>query len=659
MADLMDETDDGVGTSRADAAGAGGTATAAALGAAAPAAANSASASGAAGLFRSHSAGALETFTALLNDDDGDDDDDKPKTAASASENAGANAGAGGNATVPPRIAVVQARAQARVEILEKQLELVRQQQKTTGVKAIGAGSPIRAGAGPGSPSAATSTASTDSPVAPHIAAAQARADALEKLLQMRDAEAPDARIVAAQARAAALEKQLLDEAAAKAEGAKAAPAQTVPAAAFEALPFQRLDSNPRRPARNSGFPLPLLSTKDDKYIPPKIKSLDGFRAAFDLMRANMKSKNNKRKASEMSDARNADCEAENDNSTAADDKIPLPEATFNGDIFSNMIYRGKIDLTEQDWTVTGMYSINERSKAAAKIRQRQTEHILIQKVEVAKAEAAAAMAAPAPGPAAPATQTTKRKKTWTAEQEQTIAELKRQKAELDEKLARHQAAKSKEKATASPAPNPTLGGSSLLPPILPNAAIDPRTGTPKAPPGPSAEDVPVQDAEQAAERLIHPASVKPDEIRPLVSNEAMGAASSLLDLIPQVARKAPLGGAEKGQVEMDPSDDSQKGPENGTKRSADELTAENTTDQGPLSPNSEDKMIIDLETLGKRKKARRLTPSGSGTSAENGTVGVGGKPEEDMKAANTPNTGCVVARKDVVATEGAEGVEK
>ena len=702
MADLMDETDDGVGTSRAEAGGAAagaGTATAGT-------GAGAGDSRDAPGIPRRHSAGALQTFTDLLNDADSDDDDDKPASAGAPTKISGVNAESGDDAILSPRIAA----AQARVEALEKQLELVRQQQQAR-AKAIGVGVP-RAGAGAaGSPptaAAATgSTASTDPAVAPHIAAAQARADALEKklaqqkelqhgiqeeLLQLRDAEAPDARIASAQARVDALEKQLADGAAASKEvaaageaeapavpAAKAAPVvaaavapetvdaqaaasvATVPAAALAALPFQRLDSNPRRPARNSGFPLPLLSTKDDKYVPPKIKSLDGFRAAFDKMRTNMKSKSNKRKASEMSIAGNAGGAAENDKSTVVDDKIPLPEATFNGDIFSNMIYRGKIDLTEQDWTVTGMYSINEKSKAAEKIRQYQAEQILLQKVEVAKAEAAAARAASeaAAAPAAPETQSSKRKKGWTAEQEQMIAELKRQKAELDEKLARHQATKSKEKAAPSPAPKPALGGGSLLPPILPNAAIV----IPKAPADPSTGSGPAQDAskeaekttkepEQEASRALPRASVKPSDIRPLVSNEAMGAASTLLDLMPRVPKNEYAAGDEKVQIQdhqKEAEKDSQMGLENGTKRSADEMVGESTMDQGPLSPNSEDKMMTDLQTMGKRKKVRRLTPPGGETSAPNALVGAGEKVEEEAKtvAANTvaaPDTGGSVA---------------
>ena len=699
MADLMDETGDGVGTSRADAGGAAagaGTATAGT-------GAGAGDSRDAPGIPRRHSAGALQTFTDLLNDadsDEDDDDDDKPTSAGSSTKISGVHAESGDDAILSPRIAA----AQARVEALEKQLELVRRQQQVR-AKAIGVGVP-KAGAGAaGSPPAAAaaptgSAASTDPAVAPHIAAAQARADALEKklaqqkelqhgiqeeLLQLRDAEAPDARIAAAQARVDALEKQLADGAAAK-EGAAAAgeaeapavPAATaapvvaaavapetaeaqavasvatVPAAALAALPFQRLDSNPRRPTRNSGFPLPLMSTKDDKYVPPKIKSLDGFRAAFAKMRANMKSKSNKRKASEISSAGNAGGAEENDKSTVVDDKIPLPEATFNGDIFSNMIYRGKIDLTEQDWTVTGMYSINEKSKAAEKIRQYQAEQILLQKVEAAKAEAAAVRAASeaaaVAAPVAPGTQPTKRKKGWTAEQEQMIAELKRQKAELDEKLARHQATKSKEKTAPSPAPKPALGGGSLLPPILPNAAIV----IPKAPADPSTGSGPTQDAnkeaeetinepEQEASRALPPASVKTSDIRPLVSNEAMGAASTLLDLMPRVAKNESAAGDEKVQIQdhqTEPEKDSKMGLENGTKRSSEEMAGESTMDRGPLSPNSEDKMMTDLQTMGKRKKARRLTPPGGETSAPNALVGAGEKVEEEAKTVAVSDTG-------------------
>ena len=688
MADLMDETDDGVGTSRADA----GAATAGAGAATAGTGAIGGDARDAPGIPRRHSAGALRTFTDLLNDagsddDDGDDNTSQPTSAGASTKTSGVNAEGGGDAIVSPRIAA----AQARVEALEKQLELVRQQQQAR-AKAVGAGVP-GAGAGAGSPPTAAaapsgSAASTDPAVAPHIAAAQARADALEKkleqqkelqrgiqgeLLQLRDAEVSDARIAAAQARVDALEKQLADGAAAKAGAAGAAEAQavpaataadpappvakavapatpearaaasvaTVPAAALAALPFQRLDSNPRRPARNSGFPLPLMTTKDDKYVPPKIKSLDGFRAAFDKMRTNMKSKSNKRKASEMSNAGIADSAGESDNSTAINDKIPLPEATFNGDIFSNMIYRGEIDLMGQDWTVTGMYSINEKSKAAEKIRQYQAEQILLQKVDAAKAEAAAARAkaaseaaaAAASAPDAPETQPAKRKKGWTAEQEQMIAELKRQKAELDEKLARHQAAKSKEKAAAKP----VLGGGSLLPPILPNAAIDPNTGIPKAPADPSTENCLAQDASKESEKStkepeLPSASVKPSDIRPLVSNEAMGAASTLLDLIPRAAKNDVVAGVEKVQIQQqEPEKNSQMMLENGTKRSADELAGE-STDQGPLSPNSEDKMMTDLQTMGKRKKARRLTPPGGETSAPNALVGAGKELEKEVK---------------------------
>ena len=486
--------------------------------------------------------------------------------------------------------------------------------------------------------------ASVDPDVDPHIAAAQARVDALKKklarqkelqqrgggiaeeLLYMRDAGAPDARIVAAQARADALEKQLVDQAAAKAEAqaraaaaaatttatttARAAPPAVLlaAAAALPALPFQRLDSNPRRPARNSGFPLPRTSTKDDAYVPPKIKNLDSFRAAFAKMRTNMTSKSsNKRKASEMSDAGNAADGAKGESEELKeddDDKIPLPLATFNGDIFSNMIYRGKIDLKEEDWTVTGMYSINEKSAVVQKIRQRQAELILYREVEAAKGEAAAAMAAAA-ATGVPGTQPARRKKGWTPEQEQTIAELKKQKAELDEKLARHQAAKSTEKAAAALEAKPGYGGGSLLPPILPNAAIDTSTGAPKASVDSSVEGDSAQDANKGAE----------------VSNEALGAASSLLDLMPRVAKKE-SGFDSEGQEE----------PENQKKRSADELTAVSATDQDRLSSSSENKMMADLQTMGKRKKARRLTPPGTETPA-NGLVNVGGEKKSGDEA--------------------------
>lgn len=676
MADLMDETDDGVGTSRADAGGATGTGASAGVSKDVP------------GLSRSHSAGALQTFTDLLNDadsDDDDDDDDKPTNAGALKKTSGVDAeGGDDDAIISPRIAA----AQARVEALEKQLELVRQQQQAR-AKAIGVGV-LGAGAG-----------ATDPAVAPHIAAAQARVDALEKklaqqtelqhgiqegLLPLRDAEASDARIAAAQARVDALEKRLADGAAAAkaraAAGAQAVPAATaaavvpaalapetaeaqaaasvttVPAVALAVLPFQRLDSNPRRPARNSGFPLPLMSTKDDKYVPPKIKSLDGFRAAFDKMRTNMKSKSNKRKVSELSSAGNADGAGENDKSTVVDDKIPLPEATFNGDIFSNMIYRGKIDLTAQDWTVTGMYSINEKSKAAEKIRKYQAEKIFLQKVEAAKVEAAAAraaseaVAAAATATAAPETRPAKRKKGWTAEQEQVIAELKRQKAELDQKLARHQAAKSKEKGAASPAPKPALGGGSLLPPILPNAAIDSSTGIPKAPADPSTANGPTQDANKEAEKTNK--EPEPSDIRPSVSNEALGAASTLLDLIPQVGKNEPATGDEKVQIQQqEPEKDSQMGLENGTKRSADDMVAESTTDQGPLSPNSEDKMMTDLQTMGKRKKARLTPPAPGGeTSTPNALVGTCEKVNEEAK---TVAVGAVAA-SDTGGSVAAEG---
>lgn len=185
------------------------------------------------------------------------------------------------------------------------------------------------------------------------------------------------------------------------------------------------------------------------------------------------------------------------------------------------MIYRGKIDLKEEDWTVTGMYSINEKSAVVQKIRQRQAEQILYREVEAAKGEAAAAMVAAA-ATGVSGTQPARRKKGWTPEQEQTIAELKKQKAELDKKLARHQAAKSTEKAAAALEAKPGYGGGSLLPPILPNAAIDTSTGAPKASVDSSVEGDSAQDANKGAE----------------VSNEALGAASSLLDLMPRAAKK-------------------------------------------------------------------------------------------------------------------------
>ena len=98
-----------------------------------------------------------------------------------------------------------------------------------------------------------------------------------------------------------------------------------------------------------------------------------------------------------------------------------------------------------------------------------------------------------------------------------------------------------------------------------------------------------------------------------------------------------------------------QKEPENQKKRSAGELTAVSATDQDQLSPSSENKMMTDLQMMGKRKKARRLTPPGAETPA-NGLVNVGGE-KKSGEEANTAadDTGSNMTHNVMVVTEESE----
>mmetsp|Transcript_22367 Transcript_22367/g.48633 ORF Transcript_22367/g.48633 Transcript_22367/m.48633 type:complete len:663 (+) Transcript_22367:188-2176(+) len=237
---------------------------------------------------------------------------------------------------------------------------------------------------------------------------------------------------------------------------------------------------NPRRPpTSNSGFPLPRLSSSDNAYLPPKIKSLDGFRSAYNQMKKNIGEGKKKRKVSvTLGDTEN-DATSTSVGNVGADD-ISLPKATVTRDIFASMVHRRRIDLRKHDLSVSGMYSVNISDRIAKTMVPRKQ-----QKERGAGHEEAApapAVLAPVPAPVPAPVDTVKQphfqppqKKQRTQHHEQQlqmIADLKKQKAQLDEQYEQMKAAKKREAAQQATPELHVPQPAGLLPPILPNSAV-------------------------------------------------------------------------------------------------------------------------------------------------------------------------------------------
>lgn len=663
----------------------------------------------------SDSAGHLSTFATLMQASTHSGQTADALLGASVPPTFASHSATSASSSLPPQIAAAQARADA----LEGQLAA--EQNKEEELAALQKQQQQQLGGG--------------SDVPPHIAAIQARAQALERQLATEQAEEAAAiqrlRQKRELEREAAIARQLLlqqqqmqmqmygvgatsssatggsESGASSVAAATSAGGSGQPSAAAAAkrlpLPPTKPKPNPRRPPNpcNSGFPLPRLSTVEDAYVPPKIKSLDGFRSAYQRMRKNLDDgkRKKKRKASVAlgDEKREMDMDNDDDDDDGDGQDIPLPKATFTGDIFSNMICRGRIDLKEHDLTITGMYSVNGPGRI---VEDQPTQHQK-QQQEEEEEEGHAQVASDAPAaPAETAPQPPPRKKQKTPEQLQMIAELKRQKAMLDEQLARYEQLNSaKEKGVeeepapvkakadapepaaqpvAAPQPEQEVKPQSaqgLLPPILPNTAMEVNKGQPQC----QEESVQqkleaiarleqekaqlerekaILDARLAAKRDVAPAQLQQAQAqdllppillnsligkqgpegaanptdgepsamavengtkpvssahpRPLVSNIPLGAAASLLGLVSQPQAK------ESPQPETE-SDIPTASEDNTKKRGIDALasiSAPATEEPVPYSPRTEERMKNDLETIGKRKKARRLSKEGVEESA-------------------------------------------
>ena len=260
---------------------------------------------------------------------------------------------------------------------------------------------------------------------------------------------------------------------------------------------------NPRRlPTRNSGFPLPRLntstSTSNNAYVSSTIKSLDGFRSAYQQMKKNMDEGMKKRKTSVvLGELKNDATGVRNDDAKAS----PLRETFLVGDIFAGMICRRRIDLKEHDLTVTGMYSVNDPDRIIEDVRQRQRQ--MEQKRGRQLAASTPSVLAPVPSPVAavhqPSSEAPPQKKQRIQRDEhlQMIAELRKQKAMLDEQYELLKAAKEREEAANTPLPAaqpipaqgaslapqaPMTAAQGLHPPILPNLAGGLKNGDPSQP---------------------------------------------------------------------------------------------------------------------------------------------------------------------------------